>query len=78
MKWFIYSLVLILAVLHQDCWLWDNTTLLFEFFPIGLAYHVLYSILAALLGVAAIRFVWPREIEDWASEKSLENNKGIL
>ena len=69
MKWFIYSLVLILAVLHQDFWLWGDTKLLLGFLPIGLAYHIVYSILAALLWAAAIRFVWPKHIEQWAGEK---------
>jgi hypothetical protein len=68
MKWFIYSLVLILAILHQDFWLWDSTKLLLGFLPIGLAYHILYSILAALLWIVAIRFAWPKQIENWASE----------
>ena len=77
MKWIVYSLVLILAVLHQDCWLWDDTTLLFGFLPIGLGYHVAYSVLAALLGVAAIRFAWPKEIEEWAGEKTLESKGGL-
>ena len=72
MKWFIYSLAVLLAILHQDFWLWDSTKLLFGFLPIGLAYHILYSILAALLWVAAIRFAWPKQIEQWASEKPSE------
>jgi hypothetical protein len=38
--------VLALVVLHHDFWWWDDPTLVFGFLPIGLAYHVGFSIAA--------------------------------
>ena len=34
----------VLAILHQDFWNWDNKNLVFGFMPVGLAYHALYSL----------------------------------
>jgi hypothetical protein len=57
----IYVALLVLFVLHQDFWLWDDPTLVFGFLPIGLAYHALYSCVAALLWFLALRYAWPDE-----------------
>ena len=60
--------VIVLFVLHQDLWFWSDRTLLFGFLPVGLAYHALYSIAAAVLWALAVRYAWPQRIEQWASE----------
>ena len=52
-----------LFVLHQDLWLWNSPSLVFGFLPVGLAYHILFSILAALVWYLAIRYAWPRGLE---------------
>jgi hypothetical protein len=62
-KW-IYPLVILLALLHQDFWLWDNPHLAFGFMPVGLAYHMFFSIAAALTWALAVRFAWPKLIEE--------------
>jgi hypothetical protein len=57
-----------LFVLHQDFWNWDNRSLVLGWLPVGLAWHAGFSLAAALLWVAAIRWAWPRDIERWAEE----------
>ena len=57
---------IILAVLHQDAWNWDNANLVFGFIPVGLAYHALYSIVAATFWAFVTKFAWPQKWEDWA------------
>ena len=42
MKGWVWIAVLVLALLHQDFWLWDDATLVAGFLPIGLAYHAAY------------------------------------
>jgi hypothetical protein len=59
----IAAAVIVLAVLHQDFWLWKNATLVFGFLPIGLAYHVGYAILIAFFMWGMVAFAWPEEIE---------------
>ena len=61
-----------LAVLHQDAWNWSSSNLVFGFMPVGLAYHALYSITAALFWGIVIKFAWPDDLEEWAEGE--ENN----
>lgn len=57
---------IVLAVLHQDTWNWDNADLVFGFVPVGLAYHAAYSIVAALFWACVVKFAWPTRLEAWA------------
>ena len=63
MKKTVYFLIVLLAVLHQDFWLWDNAGLIFGFLPVGLAYHALYSILCGVLWALVIKFAWPSDLD---------------
>lgn len=66
MKKAVYLALILLGVLHQDFWLWDDPTLLFGFLPVGLAYHALFSVLAAALWLLALIYDWPVETEAFA------------
>jgi hypothetical protein len=55
--------VLVVLRLHQDIWFWTDKRLVFGFLPIGLAYHIGYSLLAALTMAVLVRFAWPKELE---------------
>ncbi len=69
---FIWLLAVVLFVLHQDYWWWSDQSIVFGFLPIGLAYHAIYSLLAAVLWALAVKFVWPTAWETWADEKDQE------
>jgi hypothetical protein len=57
-------IVLVVYALHQDFWNWKQAEpLLFGFMPIGLAYHSVYSGVAALLMVVFVKFAWPAHLE---------------
>jgi hypothetical protein len=64
----VYGLALVLAVLHHDFWFWDSKTLVFGFAPVGLAYHVLFSLAVAAVWGLAVKYAWPDHIEEWADE----------
>lgn len=51
--------VALLAVLHQDLWLWNDGSLLFGFLPAGLAWHGALSIAAAFVWYGVTVFAWP-------------------
>ena len=53
-------LLVALFVLHQDGWLWDDARLVLGL-PIGLAYHVVFCLVATLVLTIAVRWSWPRE-----------------
>jgi hypothetical protein len=69
----VWVLAFVLLLLHQDFWWWDDSTLVFGFMPTGLAYHALYSILAASLWALAIKFAWPHHLEALAEADSEES-----
>jgi len=56
--------VVLVYALHQDAWFWRTARpLVFGFLPVGLAYHVGYSIAAALLMALLVRAAWPSHLE---------------
>ncbi len=66
MKTLVTILVIALAVVHQDFWLWHDATLVFGFLPVGLAYHMLFSVLCGVVWALAVVFAWPTAIERMA------------
>jgi uncharacterized membrane protein YozB (DUF420 family) len=69
-KNFFWILFLLLFLVHQDFWWWDDASLVFGFLPVGLAFHAFFSIACAILGWLAIKYAWPHEIERFAEEDS--------
>ena len=64
MKRVTIGLLVLLAVLHQDFWWWDDgRTLVFGFMPVGLAYHAGVSVAAACLWALAVRYCWPEHVD---------------
>lgn len=56
-----------LYLLHQDVWLFRTARpLLFGFLPVGLAYHLAYSLACALFMWLLVAVAWPGHLEDEA------------
>ena len=64
----IIALAVVLALVHQDIWYWDDGSLVMGFMPVGLAFHALFSLVAAALWALAIKIAWPHELEALAEE----------
>jgi hypothetical protein len=62
-KALVITLVVLLAVLHQDFWWWDDRRVVLGFLPLGLAWHAAVSLAAGLLWWLAVGFCWPPELE---------------
>ena len=62
-RWILPVVIVVMVALHQDSWFWSSRRLIFGFLPIGLAYHVCYSILASLVMVFLVRYAWPSHLE---------------
>jgi hypothetical protein len=57
--------VAVFYLLHQDFWFWRSTRpLVFGFLPIGLFYHVCYSVAAAALMWLLVSWAWPSRLEE--------------
>ncbi|TWT39565.1 DUF3311 domain-containing protein [Blastopirellula retiformator] len=63
MKYVVWSLVVILIILHQDFWNWDNANLVFGFIPVTLFYQVCISLGAGFTWFLAVQFIWPEKLE---------------
>ncbi len=61
MFYVVWAAVVLLLILHQDNWLWDNSTLVFGFLPITLLFHMGISIAATIVWLLATRYAWPIE-----------------
>lgn len=59
---------IVLLILHQDWWNWDNPALIFGFLPLGLAYHAGYSVVVAIFWGVVMAEAWPTKLEDWADQ----------
>jgi hypothetical protein len=57
------AVLVIVAALHNDFWLWTNKTLVFGFLPIGLAYHMGYALLASFTMYLLVKLAWPVHLE---------------
>ena len=69
----IIAAAILLALLHQDFWWWNDVEPIILGMPIGLAYHVLFSLLAGGLWLLAIRYAWPHKLEEWAEGQTQHN-----
>lgn len=64
MKNVVWGLVILLVILHQDFWFWENDYAVFGFIPMGLFYHAMISLGAAATWYLATVYAWPEGVED--------------
>jgi hypothetical protein len=58
----------LLLLLHNDLWLWDDGSLALGL-PVGMTYHVGYSLAAFVLLLLLLKFAWPRHLEAGQDEE---------
>ena len=56
----LYSALAILFGLHNDLWLWNDSSLMLGL-PVGLTYHLLYCVATAALMALMVRYAWPSD-----------------
>ena len=58
------AIVLVLYALHQDIWFWHVATpIVFGVLPIGLFYHVAYTVITAVVMAVLVSRCWPAHLE---------------
>lgn len=55
----LFIAVAALFVLHNDLWLWNDATAVLGL-PVGLLYHLVFCLVAAVLMAALVRWAWPK------------------
>ena len=63
MRYFVFFLVILLLILHQDNWFWEDNRLVFGVIPVGLFYHACVSLAAGVTWFLATQFAWPSALE---------------
>lgn len=57
--------VILFLILHQDYWNWTAVRPLFlGILPVGLFYHVCYTLAAALVMWFLVKVAWPAHLEE--------------
>jgi hypothetical protein len=65
----LYLVVLIVYLLHNDLWFWNNPTIIMGI-PVGLFYHLIYCFIASILLFLLIKFAWPKLVEEVDQDSS--------
>jgi hypothetical protein len=59
------ALVAVAYMLHQDVWFWSAARpLVFGVLPIGLFYHVAFTVGCSALLWLLVKYAWPSHLED--------------
>ncbi len=70
-------LVLALYALHQDIWNWRVVQpVVLGVLPIGLFYHVIYTLAVAVVMWLLVRLAWPGHLEDGIGENASGAGQG--
>lgn len=70
MKYVVWGLIVLLLILHQDVWFWDDHTLVFGFMPITLLFHAAISLAAGFAWYLATIYCWPALDEEELAHRS--------
>ena len=62
-KNFLYVTWVIVYLMHNDIWFWDNPSLVMGI-PIGLFYHIVYCFVASVLLFLLIKNAWPKFVDE--------------
>jgi hypothetical protein len=66
----LFLLVVALYMLHQDVWFWRTATpVVFGVFPIGLFYHLSYTLAISGLMWLFVKYAWPADLEAQAERE---------
>lgn len=63
MRYVIYGLLLLLYALHTDVWYWNDESIVMGL-PIGITYHVLWTLLVSVAYWLVVQCAWPAELEE--------------
>lgn len=62
-RWPLYAALLVLYVLHNDIWLWNDARLVFGL-PVGLVYHIGFSLATGAVLALLVLKAWPDHLDE--------------
>ena len=67
-RWILHIALVVLFLLHNDFWLWDNPKVVLGL-PIGLLYHIGFCVAAAILMALIINRALPSHLQDEGTDE---------
>jgi len=62
--------IIALYLLHQDFWFWRAAApVVLGFLPVGLFYHVCYTLVISALMWALVKYAWPSRLEEGRGDR---------
>jgi hypothetical protein len=58
----LYAALVLLFVLHNDWWFWNDGRLILGL-PVGLLYHLVFMLVTAAVMALIVTFAWPDDLE---------------
>lgn len=58
----LYALLVLLFVLHNDLWLWNDAGRVLGL-PVGLTYHLIFCVVTSAVLWLVVRHAWPHHLE---------------
>lgn len=63
-RWTLVIAVAVLYLLHQDFWFWHQAQpVILGLLPIGLFYHICYTLVVVVLMMVLVVYAWPKHLE---------------
>ena len=62
MRTVVYALLALLYLLHNDVWYWNDPAIVLGL-PIGITYHLVWTLAVSLCFGLVVRYAWPEELE---------------
>ena len=62
MRQVVYLALAVLWLTHTDIWYWNDASIVLGL-PIGVTYHVVWSLAVSVVFWLAVKYAWPDELE---------------
>jgi len=62
MRQVVYLALAVLWLTHTDIWYWNDASIVLGL-PIGVTYHVVWSLAVSVVFWLAVKYAWPHELE---------------
>ena len=70
MRQVVYLALAVLWLTHTDIWYWNDASIVLGL-PIGVTYHVIWSLAVSVVFWLAVTYAWPDELETQSEAASL-------
>ena len=58
----LYAALVLLYLLHNDIWLWNDPRLVFGL-PVGIVYHIGFCVVTSIVLTLLVIYAWPDDLE---------------